>query len=240
MTLLELRTLFRNLSGRYDLVNADFSDNGADFFINEGRKYLDRLDDNQKTWASCYRTILTDAWSTSFPHCRAIKEVWVASATERWQLDKKRLQDLVAGYMTALPTARSSGTPLYYSPCITRFIPEDSSPAYIASFAPWTDVIVLDGYEYNAILLNVPTSEDLVVTINGLFYSAELVDNADENYWSAIHPMLLYMSAMRQIEVVNRNTQGVNDWTTSIQTEIQQLGFDLVEEAIAEIDQMEG
>ena len=52
--------------------------------------------------------------------------------------------------------------------------------------------------------------------------------------------MLLYMSAMRQIEVVNRNTQGVNDWTTSIQTEIQQLGFDLVEEAIAEIDQMEG
>ena len=36
------------------------------------------------------------------------------------------------------------------------------------------------------------------------------------------------------------NTQGVNDWTSAIQTEIQQLGFDLVEELIAEVDQMEG
>jgi len=240
MNLVQLRTLFRSLSGRYDLVNADFTDNGADFFINEGRKYLDRLDEHQKTWATCYRNILTDAWSTSFPYCRAVKEVWVASATERWQLEKKRLQDLIAGYLTGLPTSRDSGTPLYYSPCITRFIPEDSTPAHIASFAPWTDVIVLDGYDYNAILLNVPTDEDLVVTINGFFYSPELAEDEDENYWSAAHPMLLYMSAMRQIEVANRNTQGVNDWTAAIHAEVQQLGFDLVEEIIAEIDQMEG
>jgi len=57
MNLLQLRTKFRSLSGRFDLVNADFTDNGADFFINEGRKYLDRLDETQKSWASCFRFV---------------------------------------------------------------------------------------------------------------------------------------------------------------------------------------
>ncbi len=52
--------------------------------------------------------------------------------------------------------------------------------------------------------------------------------------------MLLIMAAMRQTEVVNRNTQGVNDWTNSISVEMKQLGMDLVEELIAETSQMEG
>jgi hypothetical protein len=88
--------------------------------------------------------------------------------------------------------------------------------------------------------LSVPVSEKTTIDIRGLFYSMELEDDTDKNYWSEVHPMLLYMSAMRQIEVTNRNTQGVNDWTASIMTEMQQLGMDLVEELIAEVDQMEG
>ena len=76
--------------------------------------------------------------------------------------------------------------------------------------------------------------------INGLFYSAELVNDTDENYWSIAHPMLLYMAAMRQIEITNRNTQGVRDWEASIGADVKTLGFDLVEENIAEADQMEG
>jgi hypothetical protein len=76
--------------------------------------------------------------------------------------------------------------------------------------------------------------------INGLFYSAELVNDTDENYWSVAHPMLLYMAAMRQVEVVNRNTQGVRDWENSIMADVKTLGFDLVEEHIAEASEMEG
>jgi len=43
---------------------------------------------------------------------------------------------------------------------------------------------------------------------------------------------------MRQIEIINRNTQGVNDWTSSIAVEMKQLGMDLVEELIAEVSQI--
>lgn len=239
MNLLQIRTEFRKLSGRYDLVNADFSDNGADLFINEGRKFLDRLDETQKSWASAFKFIQPGKYSASIQHCRAIKEVWAASATARWQLNKKILQDLIDEYLTGNPAERSTGTPSYYSPTITRYIPEDISSADFESFLEWVEIPSGSVHEYNTILLNIPTSEKIVVEVKGLFYSKELVEDTDKNYWSIIHPLLLYMAAMRYIEVVNRNTQGVNDWSRAIGTDMKALGMDLVEELIAEKDEME-
>jgi hypothetical protein len=239
MNLLQVRTKFRQLSGRFDLVNTDFSDNGADFFINEGRKFLDRLDETQKSWGTCFKTVEIGLWYATFPYCRAIKEIWAASTTERWQLEKKNIQDLMAGYLTGLPSSRESGEPLYYSPCITRYIPENATALDMESFIGWVDIPSGNAHEFNSILLDVPTSEKLTIQVNGLFYSAELVNDTDENYWSAVHPMLLYMAAMRQVEITNRNTQGVKDWENSIAVEMKQLGMDLVEELIAETSEME-
>ena len=239
MNLLQMRTKFRSLSGRFDLVNEDFSDNGADFFINEGRKFLDRLDETQKSWASVYRFIEINGSSAVFPYCRAIKEVWVANASDgRWQLEKKNLQDLIEGYLTGLPSSRTSGDPLYYSPCITRYIPEDADVTDLEAFIGYVENPTGNAHEYNAILLNAPTNEKLMADIRGLFYSMELVDDADKNYWSAVHPMLLYMASMRYIEVANRNTQGVKDWEASIFYDMKQLGMDLVEEEIAGVSQI--
>jgi len=240
MNLLQLRTMFRNLSGRFDLVNEDFSDNGADIYINEGRKFLDRLDETQKSWASCYRLLEVNRFSVSFPYCRAIKEVWAASISARWQLEKVSLQNLMESYLTGLPSSRTPGTPLYYSPCITRYSPEDATVEDMEAFIGYVEIPAGNAHEYNSVIVNVPTSEKLTITVNGLFYSMELVEDEDKNYWSEVHPMLLYMSAMRYIEITNRNTQGVNDWTSSIAVEMKQLGMDLVEELIAEVSQMEG
>jgi hypothetical protein len=240
MNLIELRQMFRTLSGRYDLVNADGEDNGANLFISAGVKYLDRLDETQKSWASHFKVLPIGQYAVTFPYCRAIKEVWVATTEERWQLTKKNLQDLIAGYLTGLPSSRNTGTPLYYAPCITRYVPEDATVESLEAFIGFVDVPAGNAHEYNTILLNVPTSESLLVIINGLFYSHELVNDEDKNYWSEVHPMLLYMSAMRQIEITNRNTQGVNDWTAAILDQMKQIGMDLVDEIIAETDQMEG
>jgi len=240
MNLLQFRLKFRELSGRFDLVSDIGVDQGADFFINEGRKFLDRLDETQKSWSTCFKFMESGFWSVQFPYCRAIKEVWAASTTERWQLEKKRAQDLIEGYLTGLPSSRTPGTPEYYSPCISRYIPENISSSAFESFIGWIDIPSGNAHEYNAIIVNVPTSEKLTIIINGLFYSAELVNDTDNNYWSEVHPMLLYMATMRQIEINNRNTQGVNDWNNSIATDMKQLGMDLVEELIAETSEMEG
>lgn len=238
MNLLQVRQKFRELSGRFDLVSDTGADTGADFFINEGSKYLDRLGENQKSWGTCFKFLETGFWSVQFPYCRAIKEVWAASSSARWQLEKKKLQDLITGYLTGLPSSRTPGTPEFYSPCITRYIPEDSTVASLESFIGWIDVPSGNAHEFNAILVNVPTSEKLTILINGLFYSLELVEDTDENYWSAVHPLLLINAAMRQTEAVNRNTQGLNDWDNVIGIDIRNIGFDLVEEMIAETSEM--
>ena len=238
MNLLQVRQKFREISGRHDLVNADFSDNGADFYINEGRKFLDRMDETQKSWASCFRFVEIGGFSATFPYCRAVKEVWAASVSARWQLEKVDLQKLISGYLIGMPGSRANGTPLYYSPCLTRYIPEDAEVGDIESFVGWVDIPAGGAHEYNAILLNVPTSEKISVDIKGLYYSHGLADDIDTNYWSGAHPMLLIMAAMRQLEIINRNTQGVNDWTNAIAVDMKQIGMDLVEELIAEVTQI--
>jgi hypothetical protein len=241
MNLLQTRKKFRDLSGRHDLVNEDGSDRGADFFINEGRKFLDRLDETQKSWASYFVLVDIGDFIIRFPYCRAIKEVWIATVSDgRWQLEKKSLQDLTEGYLTGLLASRTNGTPLYYAPGITRYIPENTTIADMGSLNDFVEVPSDNAYEYNCILLNVPTDQQLMVNVRGLFYSAELINDSDKNYWSEAHPMLLYMSAMRQMEVVQRNPSGVTNWTNSILVELQQLGKDLVDEVISEVSEMEG
>lgn len=239
MNLLQLRKKFRELSGRFDLVNPDYTDNGADFFINEGRKYLDRLQETQKSWGMFPYLLSVGEYLVKFPYCRSIKEVWVATTTAQWQLEKKRLQDIQEDFGQGLISTLTAGTPLYYSPCISRYIPENATPAALAVFAPYIEIPTGLTGEYNALLLNIPTSEAMTVMVKGLFYSMELVNDTDQNYWSEVHPMLLYMAAMRSVEVTNRSTQGVNDWSSAINAEVTQLGMDLVDEIISEVNQIE-
>jgi len=241
MNLLEIRQQFRVISGRYDLVDDAGVDQGADFYINEGCKFLDGLDETQKSWASCFRFLEVGFWGVQFPYCRAVKEVWVADPVNgRWQLEKLNLQDLVSNYMTTLPSLITNGSPLYYSPGITRNIPEDTPMDEFESFIGFVDIPYGDAHEYNTVIISPPTDTKCVVIVNGLFYSAKLINDTDKNYWSEAHPMLLLMGAMRQLEIMNRNTQGVNDWERSIRTDVASLGMDLVEELIAEADQMGG
>ena len=243
MNLLQARKKFRDLSGRHDLVNKDGSDDGLDFFINEGRKFLDRLDENQKSWASYFTLADIGNFIIRFPYCRAIKEVWIATIGDgRWQLEKKSLQDLTEGYLTGLLSSRTNGTPLYYSPTITRATPEtfNTKASDFEAFVGYLDIPSGNHFSYNSILISSPVSEKTLIEIKGLFYTDGLVNDSDKSYWSVMHPDILIMAAMRHIEITNRNTQGVNDWTKSIVAEMQQLEMDLVEELIAEVDQIRG
>lgn len=240
MNLLQLRKKFRDLSGRNDLVNDDGSDNGANFYIHEGQKYLDRQDETQKSWASAFRFIELARYSASIPFCRGIKEVWASNTTARWKLEKIDLQDLIGEYLMGDPSARNTGSPLYYSPTITRFIPEGTQIEDFESYLQWVEIPAGPSHEYNSILINVPTSVRLVVEVKGLFYTAELVADADENHWSVNHSLLLITATMRQTEVVNKNPRGIKILSEIITGDMMDLGKDLVEEIIADVKVMKG
>lgn len=241
MNLLQIRQQFRTLSGRHDLVSAVGADTGANYFINAGQRHLDRRSQTQKSFATHFKFLEIGKYSAQFPYCRAVKEVWVGSLTARWQLEKKNLADLIAGYFTTLPSGIDSGMALYYSPAVTRAAPETyNTPAdELESFTGYVDVLSADHFAYNSVLIAPPTDERLAVQIKGLFYSDQLVEDTDKNHWTEVHSDILIMAAMRAIEVINRNTQGVNDWNNAIAGEITEIGKDLVEEEIAGVTQIE-
>ena len=241
MNLLEVRTQARKESGRYDLINEDGTDNGFDFHLQQGQKWLDRKILHQKSAGRVFRLLEVGEYFVSFPLCRAIKEVWVATATARTQLEKMTIQDFRVAYPNQWGDV-GTGTPLYYTPAFLRAVPETESvaSANFDAIVGYTDIMVGKNYEYNGVLLAPRVDQQFHVEVWGYFYTEKLESDTDENYWSVEHPDILIMGALRQLEVFNRNTQGRVDWEGAIDQMLFDIDKDMVEEETSEIDAMEG
>ena len=242
MTLLAVREQFVKITGRYDLVvdTTDWEDNGADFYINAGQLYLDRLETFKKSYSRVFEEVLVDEWYKLFQSCRAIKDVWISNSDgEKWKLTKVSFDILRAAYAED-PANLDTGSPLYYAPINIRRSPETAATVTVDYFGATEYTEAVDHYEYNGLVFLPPADGTYTLEINGLFYHPKLEDDADTNYWTEVNPLVLVMAASRALEVVYRNTEGVNDWNNAIKSELFGLGIDLVEEESAEISEMEG
>lgn len=222
------------------MLTNDGGDNGVDFFINEGIKYLDKLVKTTKSYASRMSILSAGDFYAQFPQCRSVKEVWAATTEGRWQLEKISVQDMIVQYMSSPPAERENGTPLYYSLAVSRYIPEDISAAELTTFSTFVQTLDITGYDYNIVLLSAPVDQDTLIDVRGLFYSAELVENTDTNFWSVNYPLLLVLAAHRQVHMSGGNKVMMDRVDESIIAETTRIEMDLVEEQIAEADQMEG
>ena len=238
MNFAQVKALFRQMSGRYDLADDDPAE-VIDTLINSASKFLDRRTDVQKSYGIHFASLLANGFRVTFPICRAVKEVWVASTTNRWQLKKKPVQDILVEYLSSNDDVES-GDVTYYSPVITRKIPENANLSSFSSYMTYIDVTIDPEHDNNAIVVAPPTDENLMVEIRGLFYSAALSDEDDENYWTVNYPTLLVMATLYELEIFNQNKSKSDAWYDAIKERIVQLGMDLVEEEISEIDQMDG
>lgn len=237
MTLSEIRTQFVKLTGRNDLVNGS-NDNGANYFINAGQRFLDLKYRFPKDVGMYPTTLAVGGYSIVIQnYARAIKEVWVANADGRWQLNKKSYQDFLATY-TKKFTLEEQGAVLDYCPAMLRIMPENAAPnAITAGYIP---TLAGTSYEYNGILIGPPSEESLYVEVYGLFYSNTLTNNTDESYWSKAHPELLVRAACLQHAIDFHDSGGAKDWLGSIEEQLLNIDKDIVDEEMSEIDQMEG
>jgi len=243
MNLKELRTQFVKRNGRYDLVvdSTDWVDNGADFYINAGQRYIDRLDTVHKSSGRTFVELAGGSYYATFPFCRAVQEVWVLDGDGQKKLEKVDY-DKLRGYYADRQSQIGTGEPTYYFPAGIRLVPESDRLTIdeLDSMIDWTHVIIDPSYNYNGVMLFPPADGAYTLEIAGLFYSPELSSDADTSFWGTVHPEILLMAANRQLEIDYRNTAGVKDWEMAIQQEILGLGKDLVEEHIAEVNQMGG
>lgn len=252
MSLVSAREEFARRSGRHDLVTdfagGDYSDNGADFFLNSGQRYLDDRASFLKSYA-WYRTDLAvGGYRVEVEDCISIKEVWTMDSDNgRSKLEKKDLEWLRREYNDPISDL-TQGDPAYYSPLVVGLAPEQSSltaaggsDPYTAEFTyDWEDLTFGDHWRKKAIWVMPPTDSIKTVSILGRWYSKRLSADTDKTYWTEVHEDLLVLAGMYALERFYRNSEGMRDFERAIEGRLLDIDKNDVEEAVQDLDQMGG
>ena len=116
MNLTEIRTWAIKMSGRTDLGAVDgTTDTGIDDFLQQGGRYLDRLQPTPNSNRRFVADLATDEYKVNFDLARSVKEVWAADSDgNRWQLERVSHQWLRDEYGTDWADV-TGGEPLYYA-----------------------------------------------------------------------------------------------------------------------------
>jgi len=233
-----IREKFCEFSGRYDLETMDGKDNGANFFINAGQKFLDRMLDIDRLRARYTRKVSVGEGLVRLLRARVVKQVYISDIDGD---NKKELcKESYSSYSYNFPkdeTLQETGSPSYWTPYIVRHGQVTSEPIDVAS--AMMD-IVADDEDIEVIRIFPAPSDDMILEVVGLFYSPTLSEDNDRSFWSAKYPEILIQAALLRLEGFMRNSEGYRDQLSALQLEVQQLDFDHVAQQIVDVNQMEG
>ena len=244
MDLLGIRKQVIEYSGRYDLVidTHSFVDNGADYFIKEGLRELDR-DRFQHHYSAAirYTVLAAGDYIASVTRSRVINNVFCGDGDSFKRLTYSYYEELREDFAKALGSVES-GTPLYWRPINLRHSPgpDRIESDLLDAISSYVDVTTTNFGEYNWLLILPPPSIDITLEVHGLFYSDPLESDEDTNYWSLKEPGILVMAAMRELERSYRNLTGAQEWTDTIRQKLEGMDLDLVAEQSSKFDQMRG
>lgn len=244
----DLRQKFVEMSGRYDLVNATWEDNGADFFINAGQRFLDRVSTYGKGAAKNVQPIAAGTIIVKSANLRAVNNVWAGNSTDGLvKLTKYSLSELKEYYETQLSSV-TQGTPAYWAPAYLRPYPDTQTAAGWAGYYNIDDLVLDDAhYTYNGVIIAPPPDETYYISIEGKFYSPTLsatlaggLWTQTKSYWTEVHPDILLEAALFKLETFYRNTEGAKDWKAGLTEDITGMDFDIVEESLRDSMEMDG
>ena len=238
MNLREIREQFVKKSGRYDLVTEDWEDDGADFFIQAGVGFLDRRA-NFEYHSLGHHLVGVNAGEQTVlvPQCWLISQVSRMTAGEVWQpLSRIAAEGVIAGRFN-----RMQGTPIFYSFATIQHQLTLQGLATHKIDLP-ADLFNVGDFGVHVFVLTLsPTpAVDLILRIDGRFYSAPMERDDDQNYWSLGHPEVLIKAAMYQLETFYRNREGAADWLETIQLDLRDIEILQIEQHILGRNQMEG
>jgi len=234
-----------------DFAGGDYSNNadniGADFFIDAGQRMLDRKASYIKAYMWYKKNVTSGTYKLKFQQAASVKEVWIMSETYgRYQLRKKAYEWIRNNYGDPYSDI-TPGKTLYYSPLVMSLSPEQSalkttdySSEFTMDFEEITFADEAEHYDYRGILLMPPPEELSTVSILGRFRSRKLTSDSVKTFWTEVHPDLLVLAAMWALERFERNREGMSDYMSAIEESLFDLGKDMVEEEVQDLDEMEG
>lgn len=239
MNLLQIRTQFVKISGRYDLVvdTAAWADAGANYFIQAAQDMLERnVGTLPETEGRIWDTLAIGGYYTSFKkRCRVIKEIWINSVSARSQLTKIDWEELKKYYADTVANT-DRGTPLYYCPAKLREVDATDKGAT----ATFLDYTLADSKDYRGVMIFPPTDEQIDLEILGDFYQPVLTLDADTNLWTILFPDVLIKAAVYQVEVFYSSQSKVKGLLGAVGFDTSEIEKDIVAEEIQDINQIEG
>ncbi len=247
MTVIAVRERFVLETGRHSLVTnfstGDFTDKGANRFLNDGQRFLDRKASYLKENSKYIKDLTVGDYKLEVPYCDVIKEVWLAGSEGSKRLDLKTdtwiRENFGRPYASIL-----NGTPQYWAPMtmgLSRSQRALTSSDYTDEFTQdFEEIKFGDHWAYNGVLFMAPTDTAYTMTVVGRFKSQDFTTDTDKTYWTEVHPDLLVLAAMYSMERFYRNTQGQQDLMLSLLEAIKDIDKDSVEQESTDADQMEG
>jgi len=232
-----MRTDFKDYTGRFDLTNAQI--NG---FINAGHRMLDTLQPTAKSRASYRKDIAAGDIKLLFSDCMAIESVWVADADGRVEMAKSTEAKLRKAY--AEPKSDlTQNAPAYWAPYSEGLgTPQWSLTSQTGTFThDYEDVTFGTGQlAQRGILFYPPADAVYTISVFGQWFSPVLALDTDVSYWSQMYPLVVTWAAAWALESTYRNSEGARDWMNMIKQQLFGVDAMLVEEEIAQANEMEG
>jgi len=247
MNLKGIRKKVVELSGRYDLVQEDWQDNGMNFYIQQAQRDMDRRTEFKKGEARLFQTVTLGQVYAKIQDCRAVKEVWLSGTEGRVQLVKAEIAGLRNIYDYPYSEIDPDEAVLYYAIGNLRVSPETDrmTAPELAALAAQTgieDVLITADpmhYTYTGIFfLPAISSGYTTMEVWGKFYSPLLTEDADESYWTVEHPQTLIHGTMLRLAMSNRNRQEMQDWNDALKIDLNEIENDFIEEEVEEIREM--
>jgi hypothetical protein len=230
MPLLDVRKQFITFSGRYDLIvdRTTYANKGADFYIQSGQQYLDRLSDLFKSESRFYSPLSSSSWYVLTPGCRVVEGVSLAysDGAKVW-LTRTELATFRRYFNTPPASADAKGSCCgRYAVANLRVTPQTQGQITLDQFGPYVYNTLGDEYANTGILIAPATSLPSTLEVVGKFYQPRLSLDSDTSLWTEMFPFILVMAAQRALEISYRNTVGVKDWEASIDAELLGLQLD--------------
>lgn len=217
MNLLEIRTQFTKLSGRYDLVDGSFADNGADYYLKAGIKFLDREVGFDKETVKETTAITAGDYQHDIEFQRVVQNVFFITGGETKLLT----------YQTPLEMRQ-------------RFANEPFGSVANGTTTYWTMEIDSDQLSTPSIVTMPPSDSAGSVEVwfkrNTPFPSLE----TGTNFWMSNFEHVAVNAGLYMLEVGYRNMTGARDWLAAIRLDLVGIEKDNVEDDAGRAEEMIG
>lgn len=226
MALSDVRKDFIKASLRYDLVeNGNLTTNvdaGANYFLNAGQKFLDIKSRHPKSSKRHMTSIASGEFSLEVKDLLSVERLTIINADGRTDITNgvktaREIRDLAP----ALIEEWTPGTPANWAMNVIGLAPDQKAETAITFAASgvvdYDDIHFTDDHEWRGIIFYPPVDQTYTLELIGKFYSASLTANADETFWTEVHPEMLVIAGLYALERTLKNTTAMKDHLNALE-----------------------